>query len=240
MKRAVIGLITVLSMALGTAVAQAHDHGPGGAGQPTTAINVVAVAGTVVSVDPTTSSFVAQAFVPAGEGGGWGSGDGVESGYGGAHGGPGQVHGDWAGGASATPATTQVTITTGPSTTFRVDGQTASLSQITAGQHFVALFTGGASDTLQTLVSSPAVDDLAQQFLADDPGPRNSAMAHGRARPNAASAFAELRQRSAFALRRRVPFSDSFRTSGWWRARVCSRVRSRCRDGPLARSRARA
>ncbi len=185
MKRALIGVITALSLALGAGVAQAHGPGDwghwgdGGGGQSSS--TVVAVAGVVTAVDPSTSSFTANAFVPQGEGDGWhhgyGGGGGSGSGDQGSQGNsagqgnpagqgsqgnpagqgsrPGDFHADWLG--AGPPSLSPVTITTDGSTTFRIDGQDSSLTSLPVGSRFVALFNGSPTDSLQTLVASPAV-----------------------------------------------------------------------------------
>jgi hypothetical protein len=88
MKRVVIGVITVLSLALGAGVAQAHGPGDGGhwghwdGGDGQSSSQVVAVAGVITSVDQSASSFDANAFVPQGEGYGWHHGFGDNQGNG--------------------------------------------------------------------------------------------------------------------------------------------------------------
>jgi hypothetical protein len=68
MKRAVIALVMALPLAAGVAGAQADSQGHWGDDQGTqSAGSVVAVAGTITSVDPSTSTFTANAFVPTGE-----------------------------------------------------------------------------------------------------------------------------------------------------------------------------
>ncbi len=215
MKRGVIGLITAVSLALAVGVAQAH--GPGdwghwseGGGNQQSSSSVVAVAGVVTSVDPSTSSFAGNAFVPTGEG--WhqgeqangnndqtgdqnsgdqdsddqGAGQAVAGGdQNGSQGTGGQSTSQGTGGQSTSQGTggqgtstqsggpqasfrrdwlghdqaslTPVTITTDGSTTFRIHGQDGTLNALTPGERFVALFNGSPTDSLQTLVSSPAV-----------------------------------------------------------------------------------
>jgi hypothetical protein len=144
---------------------------------------VVAVAGVVTSVDQSASSFDANAFVPQGEGYGWhrGWGDdqgGHDNGQAGSsasgqgadgqgnsadgqgnsadgQGNGGNFHPDWL--AGGRPSLTPVTITTGGSTAFRIDGQDSSLSGLAAGDRFVALFNGSPTDSLQTLLASAPV-----------------------------------------------------------------------------------
>lgn len=60
-------------------------------------------------------------------------------------------------GSGTAPATTQVTINTTSATVFRVNGQTATISDLSQGQRFVALFNGSPGDTLQTIVSGAAL-----------------------------------------------------------------------------------
>lgn len=111
-----------------------------------------------MSVDPSSGTFVANAFVVMRQEPGCGAdfqndwsgprGDGERC--------NGRFHDDWASGqAMATPR--QVTITTNASTTFRVNGQQGTISGLAAGDRFVAVFNGSPSDSLQTIVSSPAV-----------------------------------------------------------------------------------
>ncbi len=182
MKRALIGVVTALSLALGAGVAQADgpgnwgNWGDGGGGQSSSP--VVAVAGVVTGV--TANGFTANAFVPAGDGQDQGdqssqdTGDqngsqdqadqsgqdssqsGSQSGSDQGSGSPqGNFHRDWFGGGL--PSLTPVTIPTDSSTTFRVDGQDATLADLAPGDRFVALFNGSPGDSLQTLVASPAV-----------------------------------------------------------------------------------
>jgi hypothetical protein len=166
MKRAVIALVMALPLAVGVAGAQADSQGHWGDDQGTqSAGSVVAVAGTITSVDASTSTFTANAFVPTGEADDQGdqsqSGDDGESNDSQNNGGQGDqgqgaFHNDWRGSQSGESAsTTPVTITTDGSTTFRVDGQDGTIADLSPGQHFVALFNGSPSDSLQTLVSTP-------------------------------------------------------------------------------------
>ena len=63
MRRAIAGLIAVLSLTLGIAVAHAEPGGPsGGAGNPM--MIGVPVVGTIVSTDASAGTFTANAFVP--------------------------------------------------------------------------------------------------------------------------------------------------------------------------------
>jgi hypothetical protein len=203
MKRVLIALVIALPLALGAGVAQAHPPGnwgqwdDNGGGQ--SSASVVAVAGTVTSVDPAANSFTANAFIPSGNGsqdgsddqgssdqgssdqgdsgdqgssdqGSSGQGDSGDQGDSNGTAGPatpgqgaghqGDFRSDWLGNQ---PALTPVTITTDPSATrFRVDGQNSTLSDLAPGDRFVALFNGSPSDSLQTLVSQPALAVDAQ------------------------------------------------------------------------------
>src|ERR1700756_8672 len=68
MKRAVIALVMALPLAVGVAGAQADSQGHWGDDQGAqSAGSVVAVAGTITSIDASTSTFTANAFVPTGE-----------------------------------------------------------------------------------------------------------------------------------------------------------------------------
>lgn len=206
MRRALIGVLAALPFALGAGIAQADGSGDwGGAGNGTSSGQVVAVAGTVVSVNPSAGSFVANAFVPTGEGNGFGdaagsgsadtggsdsndgdandensNGNGNSDGNGNSNGngngsGNGNFSGDWTSpssgaattpGTTTTPAMTQVTIPTNSATTFRIDGQDAAISDLAPGDRFVALFNGAPGDSLQTLVSSPALEVFAHSAPA--------------------------------------------------------------------------
>jgi len=160
MRRSLVALIAALPLALGAGVAQAHGPGHWGhEGTGPSAQPVVAVAGTVVSVDPSASSFVASAFVPSGDGPGWGHHDGP--GDGGPQGGPGRFGDDFAQPWGTAPTSQQVTITTNGATTFRVNGQTGTISVLAAGDRFVSLFSSSPGASLQTLVASPALSVFA-------------------------------------------------------------------------------
>jgi hypothetical protein len=102
-----------------------------------------AVGGTIVSVDTSTGTFVANAAVMSENNGGGDAGDSTSS-----------------------PTLTQVTIATDANTELKLDGQHASLSDLAAGQHFYALFNGAPTDTLQTLVSNPALEVSAHAVRA--------------------------------------------------------------------------
>jgi hypothetical protein len=204
MRRALIGVLAALPFALGAGIAQADGSGDwGGGGSGTSSGQVVAVAGTVVSVNPSAGTFVANAFVPTGEGDGFGdtagsgsadtggsetndgdandgnsttNGNGNGNSDGNGHGsGNGNFSGDWTSpstgaattpGTTTTPAMTQVTIPTNSATTFRVDGQDGAISDLAPGDRFVALFNGAPGDSLQTLVSSPALEVFAHSAPA--------------------------------------------------------------------------
>lgn len=164
MRRAVVVSVTALALIVGAGMAQAHPgHWRWGSrhGQPRTPM--VAVAGTITSVNSAAGSFTATAFIPRGEGFGFHHG---ESGFprpGGA--GTGGFHRDFAAPGTtpttsstpAAPATTPVTITTNGSTTLRVNGRTATAADLAAGQRFVALLPGTPGESLQTLTASPAL-----------------------------------------------------------------------------------
>jgi hypothetical protein len=173
MRRAVIALVLALPLTLGTAVATAHDGGGGWGHGPFG--QRAAIAGTVVSVDPTAGTFVANAYVLTpptfigdrgqGQGGrGYGYGHGDQRGQG-KQGGQGRGRSarlapHWSGSPSmppSMPAMTQVTITTNSSTRIAVNGQPAMVGALQTGDRFVALFSGSSSDTIQTLTASPAL-----------------------------------------------------------------------------------
>jgi hypothetical protein len=158
MRRAVIAVIAALSLTLGAAVASAHhNHGAGWGGGFQG--SRTAVAGTVVSVNSTNGTFVADAYVltrPSFTGatrpGSWPSG----------HRGRGRSRGfasDW-GTTSTTPSTptaTQVTITTNSNTKILVNGKAGTVGGLAMGDRFFALFSGSPSDTIQTLTANPAL-----------------------------------------------------------------------------------
>jgi hypothetical protein len=166
MKRVLIALLAVLPLAVGVAGAQADGlpDWPGGGG----ASSQVAVAGTVVSVNAGAGSFVADAYVqtpPSMPGSGTGFPFAGFGGFGGF--GDDAVARD----LPAPPTTTQVTITTNSSTTLHIAGAsgTPSVGGLAPGDHFVALFPGAPTDTIQTLVANPASAVFAQvprQFYA--------------------------------------------------------------------------
>ena len=212
--RAVLAVLAAsVPVALVVGTAQGHDRGwPGSGGS-----SRVVVAGTIVSVDTASNSFVANAYItgePRGGSGGdqggsggddqGGPGDdqsgsggdqtgsgGDQSGSGGNQGGSGGNWGDnggqgyggqggsggsggWGdhhrhgGGTtsttptSTTPTTTQVTITVDSNTKFRVNRRTGTISDLAAGQKFLAVFNGDSSEDITTLVlNNPAVAVMA-------------------------------------------------------------------------------
>jgi hypothetical protein len=170
MKRVLIALITTLPLAVGVAAAQATPPAfPGFPGGTGTGTQQAAVAGTVVSVNAAAGTFVANAYVltpptftPPSIGTGSSSGLGALGGFGAF---------TRAAKSSNTPTTTEVTITTNSSTTIKVGGVTgtATVGDLVPGAQFLALFPGSSSDTIQTLVASPATSIYAQvpkQFYA--------------------------------------------------------------------------
>lgn len=160
MRRAIAGLIAVMPLALGVAVAHADGPGAWGDGGAPQGVPVI---GTVVQTDPATGSFTANAFVPTESdqpgdddpGLNDGSGSGPASGPSGSFGGDFR-HAEFGGSGNA-PATTPVTITTDSNTNITVNGSSGSVSDMKVGDHFVALFTGSPTDSIQTLVASPAL-----------------------------------------------------------------------------------
>ena len=190
----VAALTASVPLALVVGPAQAHHRGGSSWGGG----SHVVVAGTIVSVDPASNSFVADAYIageprgggpqgggdsqgggdPQGggdsQGGGDPSGGGNSYGDGGGNGSGGGGGGDYShhrgGGnptaaapADTTPTTTRVTITTDPSNTrFRVNGKSATVSDLAAGQKFLSLFNGDSSEVITTLVqNNPAVAVMA-------------------------------------------------------------------------------
>jgi hypothetical protein len=144
MKRVLLSMLAVLPLAIVPASGLAHDSGEsgpsGGSGAP-----VAVVAGTVVSVDATNGTFVGNAFVAGGL--------------------KGHDEGD---GPSQAPVTTQVTITTDSATKFNVNGRGGSVADLSPGDRFYALLHGSSTDSLDTLVSTPA----AAVFAKTPPKPR--------------------------------------------------------------------
>ncbi len=167
MRRAVIALVLALPLTLGTSSARAHHGGGGGWGSGPSGPRA-AVAGTVVSVDATAGTFVANAYVltpptftgyPGHRGGGPGHGNGNQGGQG--RGRQGRLRAHWSGSPTTTPttpATTQVTITTNSSTRITLNGQQqTTVGGLAAGDRFASLFSGSSSDTIQTLNANPAL-----------------------------------------------------------------------------------
>ncbi len=200
MRNRLIALTAWLSLALGvaavlgTAVAQADGPSDWGGPVGPSGTPVVAVYGTIVSADPAQGTFVADAYMPAGDqpdqsqgssgqssssqdssgqsssgqssssqsssgqsssspdspspGGDRSSGDSSTG---------SSVSSDWLGSGMQPWGATQVTISTGPSTTVQIDGQSSTPASLAQGDRFVALFSGMPGDSLQTLVASPAV-----------------------------------------------------------------------------------
>jgi hypothetical protein len=151
MKRILISVIAALPLAIGPAVANAHGDGAGNGGLTTP---VASVAGTVVSSDATDGTFVADAVVLTPR-------DGARRGD--------HRVADRSGRdsnvtrradhASRTtrPATTEVTITTDSGTKLELNHHDGTAGDLVAGEKFVATFNGVASDSIQTLVSNPAL-----------------------------------------------------------------------------------
>ncbi len=166
MRRAVIALLLALPLTLGTAAASAHDRGPGGWGGGSSGMRA-AVAGTVVSVNATAGTFVADAYVltpPTFTGypmrGGSGSGYGHSYSGGQGWGRSARLAPRWSSSPTTSPSTptmTQVTITTNPSTKIAINGKPETVGALAAGDRFVSLFSGSSSDTIQTLTASPAL-----------------------------------------------------------------------------------
>jgi hypothetical protein len=183
MKRVVVALIAVLPLAFG--VAEANAEFPFGGGSPTLPVSlpVAAVGGTVVSTDPAAGTFVANAFVLAppsepSELGGLASGlaqllggfggFGTTGGTGGSSGGLSGLLSGFLGNlgsgglgfgldGDSAPATTQVTISADSNTKLIVNGKLGTVADMTAGDHFFALFSGSPTDSIQTLTASPAL-----------------------------------------------------------------------------------
>ncbi len=146
MRRAVAGLISVMSLALGIAVAHADQGGPwGGSGPQTIGVPVI---GTVVTTDPSAGTFTANAFVPT-----FGHGDDNSEcrrppgpvrrrsgpvGLARSSAAPAQARPE----SVTPPTTTLVTIKTDPKTKLIVNGSTGTVSDMKAGDQFMALFNG--------------------------------------------------------------------------------------------------
>jgi hypothetical protein len=171
MKRGLTALVAALFLSLGTAAAASADGGDGG-GWGGGSSSDVTVAGTVVSVNTTANSFIANAYEvgqgDSGSGGGSSGGDesgsNGGSGSGGGGGGPSgdfrRAHHDGGSGGGtggSTPTTTQVTITTNPNTAIQVNGSDATISGLAAGQKFVATFTSQGTDITTLVANNPAL-----------------------------------------------------------------------------------
>ena len=198
MRRVVFSLLAgALALALGAGSALADGPGQWGHGDGQYGGSVVAVAGTITSVDPSTGSFTANAFIPSGEGFGWHRGEGDQgqgsAGQGsggqgdqGAQGSNGQGSDAQAGSAQSQqpmahadvrsgsdvfgqtmPASTPETITTDSSTTYKVDGQDAAFSDLQPGDRFVALYHGAPTDSIATLVAGPALAVFAHSAATE-------------------------------------------------------------------------
>jgi hypothetical protein len=150
-------MLAAVPLAVAPTAALANDSGPGGwsggdSGSP--AAPVALVAGTVVSVDTASGTFVGNAFVVpgfhapggAGEAGGSVNDDVAHRSFGHEGDGPGQL-----------PPATQVTLTTDSSTRWAVNGRGGSLADLSPGDRFYALLPGASTDSLDTLVANPAV-----------------------------------------------------------------------------------
>src|SRR5205807_5177265 len=96
-----------------------------------------AVAGTVVSVDSTNGSFVANAY------------DLNPLSF---------IHDAL---SMSLPTPTQVTVTTDSHTKLLVNGQSGAVSDLAAGDKFFALFNGWPWDSIQTITSNPALFVIA-------------------------------------------------------------------------------
>jgi hypothetical protein len=163
-KKFMISLAAALPLLGGVAVTEAAGSG----WSPNTGTNATQamVVGTVVSVDATAGTFVANAFVVPPFGGEHGSAGGDGPGFGGFGFFPGGFGHDGTGTTTTTtsttttptaPTATQVTITTNKSTTITLGHSTATLSQLAVGDRFRALFTGAPTDAIGTLVASAAL-----------------------------------------------------------------------------------
>lgn len=64
-------------------------------------------------------------------------------------------------GGTSTPTTSQVTISTDSNTLMFVNGQSGGVSDLGAGEHFIGLFDGLPTDSIQTLTANPAAFILA-------------------------------------------------------------------------------
>jgi hypothetical protein len=170
MRRGLIALLAALPLSLGTAAtASAHHHPGRGWGWGGGGHNQVTVDGTVVSVDTSHNSFVANAYEVGGgdeygdgssgySGSSWGSGNSGSGGYGDDGGWSSHSTAHHRGGGSdagsSSHSTTQVTITTNGDTDIEVNGSDATISDLVAGQTFQATFEGQPGTDITTLVTN--------------------------------------------------------------------------------------
>ena len=154
MRRILISVIASLPLAIGPSVASAHDNGYGHEGSPAP---VASVAGTVVSADAMNGTFVADALVlpPRSRTGH------DEQAFGGRSfrfGGDSSFTRRSAHEPMTAPtAMTQVTITTDSGTKLKLNHAEATVGDLVAGDRFVARLSGSPGDSIQTLVSNPAL-----------------------------------------------------------------------------------
>jgi hypothetical protein len=129
-----VALIAAVPLIFGTASASALTLPlPGGLTGITNLLSPKApVVGTVVSTDPTDGTFVANASAIN----------------------PFAFLNIF--GGTSTASTSQVTISTDSNTLMLVNGQPGGVSDLGAGQHFIGLFDGLPTDSLQTLTANPA------------------------------------------------------------------------------------
>jgi hypothetical protein len=160
MRRVVIAVVAFMSLGFGSAVALAHGQGgPGGGGQNWggggQSSPKVAVAGTIVSVDTTNNTIVANAYELGQRQRGWQNYGGNGGHRFGSHGHGFRSHSRREGPNDA-PATTQVTIST-TGTTITINGQPGTLGGLGMGDTFRALFNGSPGTDITTLVANPPV-----------------------------------------------------------------------------------
>jgi hypothetical protein len=184
MKRILIAIAAALPLAVGAgASAQAKGWPWPGSGDQSSS-NTVMVAGMVQQVNATADTFTAKAvLVPQigfgfgfgfgfGSGGGSGSQGAMSARFGGGFGGGfpfgfGLGSSGGSAGASSTPTVQTVTITVNSSTQITRDGQSAQLGALDPGDRFTATFSGASSDSLSTVVQSPALTVSAHKtFLS--------------------------------------------------------------------------
>jgi hypothetical protein len=129
-----VALIAAVPLVFGTASASALTLPlPGGLTGITDLLSPKApVVGTVVSTDPTAGTFVANASAIN----------------------PFAFLNIF--GGTSTPTTSQVTVSTDSNTLMFVNGQPGGVSDLGAGQHFIGLFDGLPTDSVQTLTANPA------------------------------------------------------------------------------------